>query len=115
MSWAKQGVLLLNATLTVRAHLANSHSSFGWQKFTDRIIEEINKKDEPVVFLLWGRNAINKKTLITNPKHLVLTSAHPSPLSAYAGFFGNEHFKKTNEFLKSNNLPEIDWRIKNKE
>lgn len=113
MSWAKQGVLLLNATLTVRAHLANSHSNFGWQKFTDKIIEEVNKKDDPVVFMLWGRNATSKKSLIDEKKHLVLCSAHPSPLSAYAGFFGNNHFKLANEFLKKNNKKEINWKIEN--
>ena len=111
MSWAKQGVLLLNATLTVRAHLANSHSKFGWQKFTDRVIKEVNKLENPVVFLLWGRNAIAKKEFIDENKHLVLTSVHPSPLSAYGGFFGNGHFKKTNEFLISHGREKIDWKI----
>jgi uracil-DNA glycosylase len=113
LSWANQGVLLLNATLTVRAHLANSHSNFGWQKFTDRIIQEVSKQDNPVVFILWGRNAINKRPLIDETKHLVLTSAHPSPLSAYNGFFGNGHFLKANEFLKSKNRGEINWKIEN--
>lgn len=111
MKWAKQGVLLLNATLTVRAHQANSHSKFGWQKFTDRVIQEVNKQDNPVVFILWGNNAISKEKFIDASKHLVLKSVHPSPLSAYAGFFGNNHFKKANEFLKKNNREEIDWRI----
>ncbi len=110
-SWAKQGVLLLNTTLTVRAHLANSHSNFGWQKFTDRVIEEVNKQEKPVVFILWGRNAISKRPLIDETRHLVLTSAHPSPLSAYAGFFGNGHFIKANEFLKNHNRGEINWKI----
>ncbi len=111
MSWAKQGILLLNATLTVREHQANSHAKFGWQKFTDRVIQEVAKQDSPVVFLLWGRNAIDKKKYIDESKHLVLTSVHPSPLSAYAGFFGNGHFKKTNEFLKANGKEEINWKI----
>ena len=115
MSWAKQGILLLNTTLTVREHQANSHSKFGWQKFTDRVIEEVNKQDKPVVFLLWGRNAISKKSLIDESKHLVLTSVHPSPLSAYGGFFGNGHFVKTNEFLKSKGREEINWKIDNYE
>ena len=113
VSWSDQGVFLLNTTLTVRAHQANSHSQFGWQKFTDRVIQEINKQDKPVVFLLWGRNAISKQKFIDENKHLVLTSVHPSPLSAYAGFFGNGHFKKTNEFLKANGREEINWKIEN--
>ena len=113
MSWAKQGVLLLNTTLTVRAHIANSHSNLGWQKFTDRVIEEVNKQQNPVVFMLWGRNAISKKPLIDESRHLVLTSAHPSPLSAYGGFFGNNHFLKANEFLKKNGRGEINWKIEN--
>lgn len=111
ISWAKQGILLLNTTLTVREHQANSHSTYGWLKFTDRVIEEVNKQEKPVVFILWGRNAINKKPLIDENKHLVLTSAHPSPLSAYNGFFGNNHFKKTNEFLKITGRGEINWKI----
>ncbi len=113
MSWSKQGVLMLNTTLTVRAHQANSHSKFGWQTFTDRVIAEVSKQDNPVVFILWGRNAINKRPLIDESKHLVLTSAHPSPLSAYSGFFGNGHFLKANEFLKKNNRGEINWKIEN--
>lgn len=113
MSWAKQGVLLLNTTLTVREHLANSHAGFGWQKFTDRVIEEVSKQDDPVVFLLWGRNAISKKSLIDESKHLVLTCAHPSPLSAYNGFFGCNHFKKANEFLSAHGRGEINWQIPN--
>jgi uracil-DNA glycosylase len=111
MKWAKQGVLLLNATLTVRAHQANSHAKFGWQKFTDRVIQEVARQDNPVVFILWGNNAIQKEKYIDKNKHLVLKSVHPSPLSAYAGFFGNNHFKSANEFLKHNNRKEIDWRI----
>lgn len=112
-SWSNQGVLLLNTTLTVRAHQANSHSTYGWQKFTDRVIEEVNKQDKPVVFILWGRNAISKRPLIDESKHMVLTSAHPSPLSAYNGFFGCGHFKKANEFLKSHGRGEINWKIEN--
>ena len=113
MGWAKQGVLLLNTTLTVREHQANSHAGFGWQRFTDRIIEEVNRQDNPVVFMLWGRNAMEKEKLIDAKRHYVLKSAHPSPLSAYNGFFGNGHFKKANEFLKSMGRGEIDWQIKN--
>lgn len=113
ISWAKQGVLLLNTTLTVREHMANSHSKYGWQKFTDRVIKEVNKQNSPVVFLLWGRNAIAKKEFIDESKHLVLTSAHPSPLSAYNGFFGNGHFLKTNEFLREHQKKEINWKIEN--
>ena len=113
MKWAKQGVLLLNATLTVRAHQANSHAKFGWQKFTDRVIQEVSNQDKPVVFILWGNNAIQKEKYIDKNKHLVLKSVHPSPLSAYAGFFGNNHFISANEFLKKNNRKEIDWRIEN--
>ena len=113
ISWARQGVLLLNTTLTVRAHIANSHSNFGWQRFTDRVIQEVSNRGEHIVFILWGRNAISKRNLIDESKHLVLTSAHPSPLSAYNGFFGNGHFKKANEYLKQYGKTEIDWRIKN--
>lgn len=113
VSWSDQGVFLLNTTLTVRAHQANSHSQFGWQKFTDRVIQEINKQDKPVVFLLWGRNAISKEKFIDKSKHLVLSSAHPSPLSAYQGFLGNGHFKKCNEFLRSKGREEINWKIEN--
>ena len=112
-SWAKQGVLLLNTSLTVRQHQANSHSGKGWEIFTDRIISLVNEKQDPVVFILWGNNAIKKKVLITNPIHLVLTSVHPSPLSASRGFFGSSPFSKTNEFLKSVNKKPIDWQIEN--
>ena len=111
MSWAEQGVLLLNTVLTVRENRPQSHKDCGWETFTDKVISLINEKDTPVVFLLWGSNAKSKKALITNPKHLVLESVHPSPLSAYRGFFGCNHFKKANEFLKENNIPEIDWKI----
>lgn len=110
-SWARQGVLLLNTVLTVEAHKANSHKGKGWETLTDTIIQKLNEKDEPVVFILWGSNARSKKQFITNPKHLILESVHPSPLSAYNGFFGSKPFSKTNAFLKKNNLPEIDWQI----
>ena len=107
--WAKQGVLLLNAVLTVRAHQANSHKGKGWEQFTDAIIRTVDAEDRPVVFLLWGRNAREKKELIVNPKHLVLEAAHPSPLSAYNGFFGCKHFSKCNSFLEKNGAEGIDW------
>ena len=111
--WADQGVLLLNTSLTVRAGEANSHKSIGWEIFTDRIISLVNEKEDPVVFLLWGNNAIKKKNLITNKKHLILTSAHPSPLSASRGFFGSKPFSKINNFLISVNTKPIDWQIEN--
>lgn len=111
--WADQGVLLLNTSLTVRAGQANSHKNIGWETFTDKIISLVNEKQDPVVFILWGNNAIKKKVLITNPKHLVLTSVHPSPLSASRGFFGTKPFSKTNEFLESVNKKPIDWQIEN--
>lgn len=107
--WAKQGVLLLNSCLTVREHEANSHSGKGWEIFTDEAIKLLNKNNNPKVFILWGRNARSKKKLITNKKHLVLESAHPSPLSAYNGFFGCKHFSKANNFLKENGLVPIKW------
>ena len=107
--WAKQGVLLLNAVLTVRAHQANSHKGKGWEEFTNGIIKKISRDREGVVFLLWGANARAKKNLIDEKKHLVLESAHPSPLSAYNGFFGCGHFNKTNEYLIKNGLQPIDW------
>lgn len=113
VKWARQGVLLLNAVLTVEAHKANSHKGKGWEQLTDTIIEKLNDKNEPVVFILWGRNARDKARFITNPKHLIIESAHPSPLSAYNGFFGSRPFSKTNNFLKANNLEEIDWQIDN--
>lgn len=110
--WAKQGVLLMNTVLTVRRGQANSHKGMGWEIFTDNVIKLLNARPEPIVFLLWGRNARDKARLITNPVHLILESAHPSPLSAYNGFFGNGHFKKANEFLRSQYGREIDWEIK---
>lgn len=111
--WADQGVLLLNTSLTVRAGAANSHKNIGWEVFTDKIISLVNEKEDPVVFLLWGNNAIKKKNLITNKKHLILTSVHPSPLSASRGFFGSKPFSKINNFLISVNKKAIDWQIEN--
>lgn len=110
-SWAKQGVLLLNTTLSVRAHQAKSHAGRGWETFTDRIIHELNERREGLVFLLWGSHAGQKAKMINGRKHLVLRSVHPSPLSAYRGFFGCGHFVKTNEYLGSRNLTPIDWRL----
>lgn len=109
-SWARQGVLLLNATLSVREGLSNSHATLGWQIFTDRIVELLSQRKEPMVFLLWGRNAQRKAGFI-GPPHLVLESAHPSPLSASRGFFGNGHFERANEFLNNTYGKEIDWQI----
>ena len=109
--WAKEGVLLLNAVLTVEAHTPTSHKGHGWETFTDEIIKIINKKTTPVVFILWGSYARSKKKYITNKHHLIIESAHPSPLSAYNGFFGSKPFSKTNEFLIKNNLTPIDWQI----
>lgn len=111
--WADQDVLLLNTSLTVRAGEANSHKNKGWEIFTDKIISLINEKTDPVVFLLWGNNAINKKKLITNKQHLILSSTHPSPLSASRGFFGSKPFSKINKFLISVNKAPIDWQIEN--
>lgn len=110
-AWAKQGVLLLNTVLTVRGGLANSHKGKGWEQFTDRIIALLNEREKPVVFILWGSNARAKNVLISNPSHLVLESAHPSPLSAYNGFFGCRHFSKTNEFLTRTGQEPIDWSL----
>lgn len=109
VGWAKQGVLLLNTTLTVREGTPQSHKGKGWEILTDRIISLMNEKERPVVFILWGGNARAKKSLITNKRHLILECAHPSPLSAYNGFFGCGHFIKANDFLKSVNEPVIDW------
>ena len=109
VGWAKQGVLLLNTTLTVREGMPQSHKGHGWEILTDKIIEVMNEKERPVVFMLWGGNARAKKALITNKNHLVLECAHPSPLSAYAGFFGSNHFAKANEYLASKNEKPIDW------
>ena len=109
--WAEQGVLLLNTLLTVRAHAAFSHQGKGWEYFTDALIEAVNKEDRPIVYLLWGKAARNKKEMLNNPKHLILESAHPSPLSAHRGFMGNGHFKRANEFLIANGVEPIDWQI----
>ena len=111
--WAKEGVLLLNTSLTVRAGDANSHSKIGWQVFTDHIIKLLNQREDPIVFILWGNNAIKKKMLITNPKHYIITSVHPSPLSASRGFFGSKPFSKANRFLESIGKGPIDWQIEN--
>lgn len=109
--WADQGVLLLNAVLTVEANMAASHKDKGWEIFTDKIIELLDKKEEPIVFILWGSFARNKKKLITNKNHYIVESAHPSPLSAYNGFFGSKPFSKTNNFLISKGIKPIDWKI----
>ena len=109
--WAKEGVLLLNAVLTVEKDKPASHKFLGWENFTDAIIKSLNDKDTPVVFILWGNFARSKKSLITNPKHYVIESTHPSPFSANYGFFGSKPFSKTNEFLKKNHLKEIDWHV----
>lgn len=110
-SWANQGVLLLNTSLTVRAHAANSHSKIGWRKFTDAIISAVNQEDRPIVFILWGNAAQSKKKLLNNPNHLVLEAAHPSPLSVYRGFLGSRPFSKTNRFLQEHQVDPIDWEI----
>ncbi|MFR1709051.1 MAG: uracil-DNA glycosylase [Clostridium sp.] len=111
--WAKQGVLLLNTVLTVREGEANSHRNRGWENFTDRVIELLNERKDPIIFLLWGNNAKEKIKLITNPRHYILTTVHPSPLSANRGFMGCKHFSKTNEILKSLGEKEIEWQIPN--
>ena len=113
LKWTEQGVLLLNTILTVRAHKAFSHQGKGWENFTDAIINIINETDRPIVFMLWGSAAISKAKMLNNPKHLVLKTVHPSPLSAYRGFFGCKHFSKANEFLIKNNISPIDWQIEN--
>ena len=107
--WAKQGVLLLNAVLTVEKDKAGSHRNWGWELLTDYIIKVLNKKDSPIVFILWGNFAKEKAKLITNPKHFIIISSHPSPFSAYSGFFGSKPFSKTNNYLAKNNLTPIDW------
>ncbi len=111
--WAEQGVLLLNTVLTVRAHQANSHQGKGWEHFTDAIISAVNAQDRPIVYMLWGKPAQNKIPMLTNPKHLVLKAPHPSPLSAYRGFFGCKHFSQANDFLQKNGIEPIDWQIEN--
>lgn len=109
--WADEGVLLLNTVLTVRAHMANSHAGIGWEQFTDAAIKALNTQDRPIVFLLWGAPAQRKAALLNNPKHLILKAPHPSPLSAYRGFFGCRHFSKTNEYLEGHGIKGIDWQI----
>ena len=111
--WAEQGVLLLNTVLTVRAHQANSHRGIGWEEFTDAAIRRLNEEDRPIVFILWGRPAQMKKSMLTNPNHLILEAPHPSPLSAYRGFFGSKPFSKTNEFLVAHGVEPIDCQIEN--
>ncbi len=111
--WAKQGVLMLNTVLTVRAHQANSHQGKGWEQFTDAIIEAVNQKESPVVYMLWGRPAQSKIPMLTNRNHLILKAPHPSPLSAYRGFFGCRHFSQANEFLRKNGVAPVDWQIEN--
>ena len=112
--WAKQGVLLLNTVLTVRAHEANSHQGRGWEQFTDAIIQAVNEQDRPIVYMLWGRPAQSKIPMLSNPKHLVLKAPHPSPLSAYRGFFGCKHFSQANDFLTAHGQSAIDWQIENR-
>jgi uracil-DNA glycosylase len=113
VKWAKQGVLMLNTVLTVRAHQANSHRGMGWEEFTDAAIRALNKQDRPIVFILWGKPAQAKKSMLDNPAHLILEAPHPSPLSAYRGFFGSRPFSKTNDFLVENGEAPIDWQIEN--
>lgn len=112
--WADQGVLLLNTVLTVRAHQANSHKGHGWEEFTDAVIHAVNEQDRPIVYMLWGRPAQQKIPMLTNPKHLILKAPHPSPLSAYRGFFGCRHFSQANAFLQENGISPIDWQIENR-
>lgn len=111
--WADQGVLLLNTVLTVRAHQAASHQGRGWEKFTDAIIQAVNAQDRPIVYMLWGKPAQSKIPMLTNEKHLILKAPHPSPLSAYRGFFGCRHFSQANRFLCENGIAPIDWQIEN--
>lgn len=109
--WAKQGVLLLNNVLTVREHEANSHKKKGWEYVTNKIVEKLNEREDMIIFVFWGNNAKEKEKLITNKNHIILTAPHPSPLSAYHGFFGCGHFSKINELLRKNNKDEINWQI----
>ncbi len=111
VKWAEHGALMLNTVLTVRAHQANSHQGQGWEQFTDAIIHAVNAQDRPIVYMLWGKPAQSKIPMLTNPRHLILKAPHPSPLSAYRGFFGCRHFSKANEFLSSNGVAPIDWQI----
>ena len=113
VKWAKQGVLMLNTVLTVRAHMANSHRGIGWEEYTDAAIRILNKQDRPIVFILWGSPAQQKAKMLDNPKHLILKAPHPSPLSAYRGFFGSKPFSQTNAFLEKNGVSPIDWQIEN--
>lgn len=113
VKWANQGVLLLNTVLTVRAHQANSHRGKGWEEFTDAAIQALNRQNRPIVFILWGRPAQTKKRMLNNPNHLILEAPHPSPLSAYNGFFGSKPFSQTNCFLQQNGEAPIDWQIEN--
>lgn len=113
VKWAQQGVLMLNTVLTVRAHAANSHRGIGWETFTDAAIRILNQQDRPMVYILWGRPAQLKKSMLNNPKHLILEAPHPSPLSSYRGFFGSKPFSKTNGFLVEHGLEAIDWQIDN--
>ena len=112
--WTNQGVLLLNTVLTVRAHQANSHRGIGWEEFTDACIRICSEQDRPIVFILWGRPAQMKKSMLTNSRHLILEAPHPSPLSAYRGFFGSRPFSRANKFLKANGIEPVDWQIENK-
>lgn len=112
--WADQGVLLLNTVLTVRAHQANSHQGRGWEQFTDAVIQAVNAQDRPIVYMLWGSPAQKKIPMLNNQKHLILKAPHPSPLSAYRGFFGCHHFSQANKFLSDNGIEPIDWQIENK-
>lgn len=111
--WARQGVLLLNTVLTVRAHQANSHQAKGWERFTDAVIQAVNAQNRPVVYMLWGKPAQSKIPMLNNPKHLILKAPHPSPLSAYRGFFGCRHFSQANAFLDENGIVPVDWQIEN--
>ena len=111
VKWAQQGVLLLNTVLTVRAHQANSHKEIGWEKFTDAAIRKVSEQDRPIVFILWGRPAQAKKSMLHNPKHLILEAPHPSPLSAYRGFFGSRRCSQANRFLKAQGIEHVDWQI----
>ena len=112
VKWAEQGVLLLNTCLTVREHQPNSHKGKGWEIFTDQVIRLLNQREKPMVFILWGGNAKSKQSLITNSNHLILTGAHPSPLSAYNGFYGGQYFSKANAFLEDSGQSAIDWDLK---
>lgn len=111
--WARQGVLLLNTVLTVRAHQANSHQGKGWEKFTDAIIKAVNTQERPIVYMLWGRPAQTRIPMLTNPNHLILKAPHPSPFSADRGFFGCRHFSQANEFLEAHGVSPVDWQIEN--